>query len=180
MADSWHRDVIKACYTVYPVDPSNIIVTMETEASLKNLDINSSINPTRENNILISWSISSIRSDLQRLISAINGVSHVEREGTCRVPATAETSEVELPPEHVRRDTRSYMCLCKSSSNAEEVEQFLRSKVHPDEAKEINQMTRRGKVVGWAGLVLDDAAREEVASHPGISNLRKSLITHPD
>jgi hypothetical protein len=72
------------------------------------------------------------------------------------------------------------MCLGTNSSDAEEVEKFLRSKVHPDEAKKVNQMTRRGKVVGWAGLFLDDAAREEVARYPGISNLRKTLITHPD
>jgi hypothetical protein len=72
------------------------------------------------------------------------------------------------------------MGLVTTSGDAEEVEKFLRSKVLPNAGKRINQMLRRGKVVGWAGLALDDAAKAEVADHPGLSNLREDLKTHPD
>ena len=67
------------------------------------------------------------------------------------------------------------MVLGNYSDDAEEVEMFLRSKIQPNEGKRVNQMLCRGKVVGWAGLILDDTARAEVANHPGLSNRREYL-----
>jgi hypothetical protein len=54
---------------------------------------------------------------------------------------------------------------------------YLRSKVTPIDGKRtyINQILRRGIVVVWGGLTLDNAARAEVASHPGVIYLQKDL-----
>jgi hypothetical protein len=69
------------------------------------------------------------------------------------------------------------MALARDPNHAEDIELYLRSKVTPINGKRtyINQILRRGKVVGWGGLTLDDAARAEVASHPGVINLQKDL-----
>jgi hypothetical protein len=69
------------------------------------------------------------------------------------------------------------MALVRDPSHSEEVEKYLRSKVTLIDGKStyINQILRRGIVVGWGGLTLDDAARAEVASHPGVINLQKDL-----
>jgi hypothetical protein len=167
-------------YYVYPVDPGNDIATKETKANLKNLDTNASIVPTREDDLLTIWSISSLRSDLQASISAVKGIRHVEKEVNHRLLATAGISESERPPELARRDIRSYVVLGKNLSDPQEVETFLRSKVQPNTGQHINQMTRRGKVVGCARLLSDKAARAEVADYPGLSNLQETLKPHQD
>jgi hypothetical protein len=69
------------------------------------------------------------------------------------------------------------MALAEDPNHAEDIELYLRSKVTLIDGKRtyVNQIVRRGKVVGWGGLTLDNAARAEVASHPGVINLQKDL-----
>jgi hypothetical protein len=67
-------------YKVYPVDSGDTVATTETETGLKNLDINSIVSSSRENDFLTHWSVSSIRSDLHDSISAIEGVRYVEKK----------------------------------------------------------------------------------------------------
>jgi hypothetical protein len=177
ITDLWHRGAVMVHYTVYPIDSGDAIATTEIEASLKDLDTNVNITPTREGDLLITWSIISIRSDLQDSIIAIKGVRHVERNIS---PHASATTKVRRSSELPRREIGSYMCLAKNPSEAEEIEKWLRTKIQPDQGKRINQMVRRNKVVGWAGLVLDDSARAEVEDHPGLQYFREDLETHQD
>jgi hypothetical protein len=36
-------------------------------------------------------------------------------------------------------------------------------------------LIRDDKIFGWAGLILDDAAKEEIARHEGVSGIRERL-----
>jgi hypothetical protein len=112
-------------------------------------------------------------------VSAVGGVCRVKREdGTLPLAAAGRGPlPTGLPSEPARQDITSYMALVRDPSHSEEVEKYLRSKVTLIDGKStyINQILRRGIVVGWGGLTLDDAARAEVASHPGVINLQKDL-----
>jgi hypothetical protein len=112
-------------------------------------------------------------------VSAVGGVCCVKREdGSPPLGAAGRWPlPTVLPSEPARQDTTSYMALARDPSHAEDVELYLRSKVTAMNGKctYINQILRRGIVVGWGGLTLDDAARAEVASHPGVINLQKHL-----
>jgi hypothetical protein len=107
-------------------------------------------------------------------------VRHVERNTSPHAPATTDMTEARRSSELPRQDIGSYMCLAKDPSESEEIEKWLRTKIQPNEGKRINQTVRRNRVVGWAGLVLDDSARAEVADHPGLQYFREDLETHPD
>jgi hypothetical protein len=166
--------------TVYPTDPNDVVATRETESSLKDLDTNASITALQERDLLITWNIVSTRSNLQDSIISMKRVRHVERNIGPHAPATTQVTEARRSSELPRQDIGSYMCLAKNLSETEEIEKWLRTKIQPNEGKRINQMVRRNKVVGWAGLVLDDSARAEVADHPGLQYFREDLETHPD
>jgi hypothetical protein len=112
-------------------------------------------------------------------VSAVGGVCLVKREDGSPPLGAAGRGPLPmgLPSEPARQDITSYMALARDSSHAEDVELYLRSKVTAMNGKRtyINQILRRGIVVGWGGLTLDDAARAEVARHLGVINLQKDL-----
>jgi hypothetical protein len=68
--------------------------------------------------------------------------------GNSNVPTTAGGTEAQSTSEVDRSDIRSYMVLAQDPSEADDLEKFLRAKVHPGNHEKINQITRRSKVVG--------------------------------
>jgi hypothetical protein len=118
---------------------------------------------------------------LHGTVSAVGGVCLVKRkreDGPSSLVAAGRGPIPTGPPaEPARQDVSSYMALARDPNHAEDIELYLRPKVTPINGKRtyINQILRRGKVVGWGGLTLSDATRAEVASHPGVINLQKDL-----
>jgi hypothetical protein len=74
-----------------------------------------------------------------------------------------------------RRHIRVYTAVAKNSSDVAELGKFVRSKVQPGKEGAINTLIRDDKIFGWAGLILDDAAKEEIARHEGVSGIRERL-----
>lgn len=177
MTDLWYSDVGVVHYTVYPIDPRNATATAETEILLRSLDADVDVISTRTNDVLTSWSISSKRSNFQS-ISDMKGVNYLE-EDKSHVSAATTRPEPELLAELARRDVRSYSAGANMSSDAAETEKYLRSKIQPGKENNINQMILSGKIIGWAGLVLDDTAKAEVANHAGVSFVAEDLKVHP-
>ncbi|KAF2850900.1 hypothetical protein T440DRAFT_529503 [Plenodomus tracheiphilus IPT5] len=75
----------------------------------------------------------------------------------------------------VRRDVRLYTAVATNSTNVEDLEKFVKSKIQPGQGGAINPLTLNGKTFGWANLALDDAAKEEIANHEGVLGIRESL-----
>jgi hypothetical protein len=82
-------------------------------------------------------------------------------------------------PEHIaqlaRRDFRSYTATANDSSEVADLEKFLKSKIQPGREGAIKPLILNGKTFGWSGLALDDAAKEEIASHEGVLGIEESL-----
>jgi hypothetical protein len=82
-------------------------------------------------------------------------------------------------PEHIarlaRRDVRSYTATANDSSDVADLEKFVKSKIQPGKEGAIKPLILNGKTFGWTGLALDDAAKEEIASHEGVLGIKESL-----
>lgn len=82
-------------------------------------------------------------------------------------------------PEHIaqlaRRDVRTYTAVANKTTNVEDLEKFVKSKIQPGQEGAINPLILNGKTFGWANLALDDAAKEEIANHEGVLGIRESL-----
>jgi hypothetical protein len=70
---------------------------------------------------------------------------------------------------------RSYTAVAHKSANIKDLENFMKSKIQPGHEGVINPLTLSGKTLGWANLVLDDAATEDIAKHEGVLGMRESL-----
>jgi hypothetical protein len=73
---------------------------------------------------------------------------------------------------------RSYIAVAHETANIEALETFIQSKIQPGHKGATNPLTRKGKTFGWAGLVLDDAGKEEIAGHEGVLGVRESPEVH--
>lgn len=72
--------------------------------------------------------------------------------------------------EMARRDFARYHALANKTADAQETEKFLKTKVQRGHS--ILPIEAQDKTItGWANLILDDAALQEVQSHEGIENI---------
>lgn len=77
-----------------------------------------------------------------------------------------------------RGDVRSYTAVANESTNVEDLEKFVKSKIQPGQEGAIKPLTRDGKTFAWANLALDDAAKEEIAIHEGVLGIVEDLEVH--
>lgn len=115
------------------------------------------------------------KADLQRRDA---GVVHdgQENKGLGLAPTTQLQSD--HVPQLTRRDVRLHTVVANESANIPDLEQYVKSKIQPDEEKTIYPLTLEGKTFGWSGVVVDDAAKEEIAKQKGVVGIRESLKAH--
>jgi hypothetical protein len=95
--------------------------------------------------------------------------------GSTTTTRSQPVAQITLP------DVRLYTAIVHKSSDIDlaDLEKFVTSKVQPGKESAVKPLTRNDKTFGWAGLYLDDTAKEEIADHEGVLGIEESLkISH--
>ena len=174
-SDKWDRDLSETEYIVDAIDPTR---TTETETLLKHLYGDTNVVANRHDDKVASWTITSDGSDLTSAIKALEAVRLVEPRGSPKTRSadsdahsTKQEDSSNSPsvesgiPELVRRDVQQCSCLAKNTSDIQETEKFLESKIQS--GSKMYQFTRHGKTIGWWYLALDPDAQKAVQGYEG-------------
>jgi hypothetical protein len=142
------------CYTVVPNDPTNSAQNAQTEALLRNIDRSAVIIPKRTAGEAAIWFLKSHNAALEAAISTLEGVSIVKKEASSRTSS---------------HGIRHYIASALESSNIEETEAFLNSKIQCGTEYRRILCKDVTTVLGWAGLALDREAAQVVEEYEGIA-----------
>jgi hypothetical protein len=153
ISDIWSRKLDPIRYIVVPTDPANAAQIAQTEALFKNLDHNAEVIPKNTLGGTTVWILKSNNARLKDDLSALEGVSLVEQEASSKL---------------VRRDVLKYIASARVSSNIEDTEGFLNSRVQGGTGYRRILDDDGTTILGWAGLALDDEAAKAVEEYNGI------------
>jgi hypothetical protein len=168
--DTSSRDTGMIQYLVYPVTGALPAENTDTETRLNELCGAANVSPVRPRDEQLGestayWNVTLSRdSDMITKINDLIGVGFVRQAKSPNAP-TAQHEHRGL----VRRDVQSYMARAKNTSDVQETEKFLKSKVQ--KGTSLLHHRNDGKVTGWYGLMLDDQAKSEVEKYEGIESI---------
>lgn len=154
-------------YTVYPVNPSQIVQTTKTEAVLKGLYGESNVIPISHNGdqqgqVTDYWRVTSMdSSDLTTAIKNLEGVGVVKKDDS------PETHTVHR--EEDDDDGPTFVVMANTSVKWQETEEFLKSKVRNGiKFFPIPDWYGKNEVSGWFHVALDPDAKAAVEQYEGV------------
>jgi hypothetical protein len=124
--------------------------------------------------VVSGWYNLALDPEAKNAVEEYKGIEHVDlMEEWERYEALSTTDGSPGETEHtelVRRDVEIYAALATNTSDTQDTEEFLKSKVQTGHI--IFQIKRDNEVKGWYNLVLDAAAYKEVQAHEGIEAIK--------